>query len=46
MPQKTKQQAAQKALVNVSEEMARPRVVESAQKTVANPAKSGVARRK
>jgi hypothetical protein len=46
MRQKTKQQAAQKALANIRKEMARPRVVESAQKTLANPAKSGVARRK
>jgi hypothetical protein len=35
----------QKALANVRKEMARPRVVESAQKTVGNAATNGIARR-
>jgi hypothetical protein len=45
MRQKTKKESAEKALANVRKEMARPRVAESAQKTVANAAKNGIARR-
>jgi len=45
MRQKTKKESAKKALANVRKEMARPRVAESAQKTVANAANNGIARR-
>jgi hypothetical protein len=45
MRRKTKKESAEKALANVRKEMARPRVVESAQKTVANTAKNGISRR-
>jgi hypothetical protein len=45
MRQKTKKESAEKALANVRKEMTRPGVVESAQKTVANAAKNGIARR-
>jgi hypothetical protein len=45
MRQKTKKASAKKALAHVRKEMARPRVVESAQKTVAKAATNGIARR-
>ena len=45
MPQKTKKESAKKALANVRKEMARPRVVVSAHKTVGNAGTNGIARR-
>jgi hypothetical protein len=45
MRQKTNKRSTKKALANVRKEMARPRVVESAQKTVANAAALGIPRR-
>jgi hypothetical protein len=45
MRQRTKKESAKKALASVRKEMARPRVAESAQKTVADAAKNGIARR-
>jgi hypothetical protein len=45
MRRKTKKESAKKALANVRKEMERPRVVESAQKAVANAATNGIARR-
>jgi len=45
MCQKTNKRSAKKALANVRKEMARPRIVESAQKMVANEATIGIPRR-
>jgi hypothetical protein len=42
MRQKTKEQSAKKALAIVRKEMARPRVAQSAQKTVAKAATAGI----
>jgi hypothetical protein len=45
MRQKAKKQSAKKALAKVRKEMARPRVVESAQKAIGNAATLAIPRR-